>query len=520
MFSNKKPLPIDSLLLVLSSSKEDTSKVKLLKILCDQSQLENPELAAKYIDESLKLAIRLNFKKGIADGYLWKGYLEESAERVDEALVWYEKTFEYTKSIDDKRTMSAALNRMGILNKLKGEYNKALEYYFTAIKIDEAEGRKKYVAMSLGNIGVIYLNQGNYPKALEYDFKVLKIFEELGDKTGLALTIGNIGAVYGAQKNYSKALECYFKALDLSKEVGNKMAVARNLSNIGVIYMDQGNRQKALLYYSQALEVNEDGKNRFEIASCLGNIGLAYDLMATTMLKEQGQSLASDTLFNKAFEYYFKALKMDEEIQDIKGIASKYGNIGSLYVIRKNYVLAEEYLLKALEISTRIRAMDLQKDHNDFLSNLYTVKGNYKKAFDHYKQFSLFKDSLFNEEKSEELTRSEMNYEFEKKLSATQAEQDKKDAIINAENKKQKTILILVSCVLVLVFVFAGFVFRSLRITRKQKLLIELKNKETELQKKIIEEKNKDIMDSLRYAKRIQLSLLPTELFMERCLNK
>ncbi len=39
-------------------------------------------------------------------------------------------------------------------------------------------------------------------------------------------------------------------------------------------------------------------------------------------------------------------------------------------------------------------------------------------------------------------------------------------------------------------------------------------------QKILIEEKNKDIMDSIRYAKRIQTSLLPTEKFIERILNK
>ncbi|MCE9537976.1 MAG: serine/threonine-protein phosphatase, partial [Bacteroidetes bacterium] len=47
-----------------------------------------------------------------------------------------------------------------------------------------------------------------------------------------------------------------------------------------------------------------------------------------------------------------------------------------------------------------------------------------------------------------------------------------------------------------------------LRITRKQKQIIEIKNSETELQKKIIEEKNKDITDSIRYAKRIQDALM------------
>ena len=88
-----------------------------------------------------------------------------------------------------------------------------------------------------------------------------------------------------------------------------------------------------------------------------------------------------------------------------------------------------------------------------------------------------------------------------------------------AEKKKQNLVLLLVSCVLILVFVFALFIFRSLKITRKQKTVIELKKKETEEQKRIIEEKNKDIIDSIHYAKRIQQALLPTEKYIAKKLN-
>jgi hypothetical protein len=48
----------------------------------------------------------------------------------------------------------------------------------------------------------------------------------------------------------------------------------------------------------------------------------------------------------------------------------------------------------------------------------------------------------------------------------------------------------LVSGAVPLVFVLLELVLRTLSLTDKQKALIQLKNKETELQKKIIEEKN------------------------------
>ena len=71
------------------------------------------------------------------------------------------------------------------------------------------------------------------------------------------------------------------------------------------------------------------------------------------------------------------------------------------------------------------------------------------------------KDSLFNTDKNKEITRMEMNYEFEKKEASVKAEQEKKDLV---------TLFSLI--LLILVLGFLVFAFRSLRITTKQTLLI------------------------------------------------
>jgi hypothetical protein len=55
--------------------------------------------------------------------------------------------------------------------------------------------------------------------------------------------------------------------------------------------------------------------------------------------------------------------------------------------------------------------------------------------------------------------------------------------------------------------------YNRFRVTRKQKAIIES-------QKEIVEEKQKEIMDSIRYAKRIQRSLLPLESTIEKTLKK
>jgi hypothetical protein len=76
-------------------------------------------------------------------------------------------------------------------------------------------------------------------------------------------------------------------------------------------------------------------------------------------------------------------------------------------------------------------------------------------------------------------------------------------ALSEEKSRKQNLIIVFVAIGLALVIVFAGFIFRSLHVTRKQKHIIEQ-------QKHLVEEHQKEIIDSITYAKRLQQAILPS----------
>jgi serine phosphatase RsbU (regulator of sigma subunit) len=121
-----------------------------------------------------------------------------------------------------------------------------------------------------------------------------------------------------------------------------------------------------------------------------------------------------------------------------------------------------------------------------------------------------------NEANTKKSVQAEMNYEFEQKQTAEKAEQDKKDAIVEQDRKKQEVIRNSFIAGFLLMLALAFFIFRGYRQKQKANEIITQQKEEVEKQKTIVEqqkalveEKNKDILDSITYAKRLQDAILP-----------
>ena len=484
---------VDSLFSLLKKDKQDTSLINHLNALGKELAFSKPDTSIILGNQALLLAEKLEWKKGIAN----------------------------------------SLGRLGLYHWLKTDYSKALEYFNKALKIDEEMNNKAGIAIRLGNIGIIYWNQGDYPKALDYYLKALKINEELlasqenvEIRKSISTDLDNIGIVYYSQGDYPKALEYYFKALKMAEKLGFKNEIAYDLGNIGIIYHDQANYSKALDYSLKALKIDEGLGNKNGVSRHLSNIGAVYEDQAG---HSKNNSTAQYLLFGRASDYYFKALKIAEELGDNRNVAIDLMNIGSLYTKMAKYQEAYNYIYRGFALSDSIGEKDNVKDGYKSLSTLYeksktplhdTIGGNVLtmeqmrlRALHYFKSYLSLRDTLFSEDNKKQLVRKELNYQFEKKEAASKAETDKQAAVTTAESKKQRFVLILVSCILLLVLIFASFILRALRITGKQKKLIEK-------QQLIMEEKQKEILGSIHYAKRIQTSLLPTTKYIERTLNR
>jgi hypothetical protein len=113
-----------------------------------------------------------------------------------------------------------------------------------------------------------------------------------------------------------------------------------------------------------------------------------------------------------------------------------------------------------------------------------------------------------------------MNYEFEKKMIADSLKTEETKKITVLKLKQEKTLRYVLFAGLSLTFLFGIIMFNRFRITKNQKNVIEDQKKIVEFQKNIVDVKQKEILDSIHYAKRIQQSLLPSERYLEKRLPR
>ena len=513
---------MDSLKLEVKQAKHDSSKCNALNYLVE---LESDEtIWPKYNDEIKRIAeknlktvepnsvLGIFFQKRLADAINNIGYLQYNHGNVAEALSNYRASLAIQEKINYKRGLGASYNNIGNVYQNMGKSDTALIYFFKGLKATESISDMLGIAYSYDNIGNVYINKGIVNKALEFFFKALKLQETSGDEYGLANVLNNIGIVYGNQGDYKKALEYYFKALKINESINNKLGIANSLNNIGTSYLKFRDFENAMIYENKSLALYEELGNIDGIANTSGNLGLVY--------YEKNE-------LDKSLKLYLKALAIQEELKNLDGVANTMTAIGGIYFYKHNYQLALQYSQKAMEYSQKLGYPDAIRNAASRLYEIYKVKGDYQKAFESYDLYILMRDSVNNQETKKASIKSQLKYEYEKQAAADSVKhaqtQKVKDAQLRAQNaslKQQKTQRYVLYGGLLLVVGILIFMINRFRITQRQKALIQKQKVFVDEAYEKLHEKNKEVLDSIHYAQRIQKALITSEKYIDKQLNK
>jgi len=457
---------IDSLKLLLTNAKNDTNKVNLLnKLSYDvyvSSEKPTNEIRS-YIDSAIALAEKLNYLKG---------------------------------------NLRARFNAGNIYSN-SGKNDIAKKYLNDGLSLcDQLKSNDDYFRI-LNTIGKCYNEEGNYKQAAEYYYKALGYAEKTGNKRFLATSYNSLGHIFGSQKENGKAINYFFKALKFNTEADDKLKMSFNYLNIGNSYLTINRSDSALYFYNKALVIQTLQKNTVGQAYSYTNIGKVY--------YKKNEPLA-------ALDYYKRAYAIAKNSEDADLYSSLLLRMGAVYMQLNNIEEALNYYSEAEAYTRKTKWISELSDALAGLSKVYSVKNDYKKAFDYFTQHTLIKDSLNNAEVGKKISSLEYGYQIEQDKKITALENEKTRIKHEEEVHRQQIIIWSISVFLIVVFILSIFIYKAYKQKEAANKIIRFQKSEMEKQKNVVEEKQKEILDSITYAKRIQYALLAHADFLKSAL--
>ena len=450
---------------------EDSSKIKALSHFIENSWDDNlwprynlwlMEFSEKKLKEKPNKKSKLFFKKSISQCHNNKGFHYMMSDQSEKALAEFENSLTINNEIKDEIGIAAVYNNIAGIYEMQGRIEEALKLFESTLKILKKNKVEDHIGPTLNNIAGIYDQLGDLNIAIKYYEEAITYYKKVGDLHGSSTSINNLGLMYEQKKEYDKAIKYYSKSLEILKNNKTDLkGTATTTYNIGSIYKDKKEYETAIKYINNALDLfKEMGFIQGE-AKCYNSFGVIYH--------EKGDIPNAILFGKKSFE-----------------LSKKLGYPSSISISAKN------------------------------LSKAYVAEKNWPKALSLYKLHIKMRDSINNESTQKAAIQQQAKFEYEKQKAVDDAEHNKEIAIEQEAKEKQTILTYSTAGGLGLVGIFLLVVFNRLKVTRKQKNIIDEQKTEVENQKTVVElahteleEKNREITDSIQYAKRIQNAILP-----------
>ncbi len=224
----------------------------------------------------------------------------------------------------------------------------------------------------------------NYDSAVILCTEALTLSHNIRWYQGVGQSHRILGIIYDDHGDYDlalaehkEAMNVWFMELTMLRGDDHKgkrviiSSIAACLSNIGVVYANKSDHSRALDYYVRALKIDELLEDQLGIAGDLSNIGLVYYSL--------GQ-------YEKSLEFNDRALEITEKLGDEVNAAINLGNRGSLYVDLDQDSLAEICFVRALELSRKLNNKILMATWIGNLGTVYERKGQYDQATHYFSE--------------------------------------------------------------------------------------------------------------------------------------
>lgn len=475
--------------------------------------------STKYYEEGLALAKQQKdaniSNKASADILSKLFFIAQSAKQNDKAIAYANESLALYEILKDTLASSSMLNNVGFLYREQNDTKNANEYFQKALALNQKLASSKSGenrAVILQNIGVIYTNLGDDKNAIKSFNEALAIRQKVGNVSKLAESHNYVAKHYAVEEFYDRAEKEALIAIELAKQANDYKNLADSYKILSEISRKSGDYKKSD-EYNRLREVARDSLSTQKDKN--SQVFQQKQITAERQESEYRLILAE----KQKQELVLQQLKLESDKKEQELEINK----------QKLVSLEKDKTIQAAESERQIAEnLRVQQDLEISRQKLLSEQREQKVT-------ALEKEQALQALALEQQKRKSDEYELQR----TKAESANKLAEQEREKAQQKANFILFSILGagLLLLVILGIVVWSFiqkrkdneKLQKQAKAIIEsneeLRSSEEEIKQNLEELvatqeqlqvqydllsiKNKNIADSINYAKRIQTALLP-----------
>jgi signal transduction histidine kinase len=305
-------------------------------------------------------------------------------ENVTESKEYFDEAIELSEQLQIPVLKIRGLNGIGINYAIQDQYTESIKAFEKALSIALELNYQEHAADSYNSLGIVYKMLGEYPLSLNHHSKALEIYKELDIEGGIASCYSNMGVLFDLMDEPQKAMQHYQAGLIIEQKSGNKYKIAIINSNIGLLYVKQKEYQKAIAVFRSSLDYFKHNDKKVDHARDLLNLGEVYYKL---------------NQYDSAAFYFNEILDISKSNGFFEIQVSCLLSFAKLQADKGDYVQSISMAMEAKELAERVKSWSLSSRTEHVLSYIFEKAGNFEKSLFHFKQHTVYEDSLFNESK-------------------------------------------------------------------------------------------------------------------------
>ncbi|MBL7745480.1 MAG: tetratricopeptide repeat protein [Chitinophagaceae bacterium] len=378
-----------------------------------------------YCDKAEEYSSKVNFRKGIAYALIEKTDVYIDMDKLDKAALYPSRTETIGSQLRDSLITAISWMQTGQIHMYNDKPDEAIPFLSKSLQYYLDRHPTRYTALAFNDLGYTWGLKGELSKKANCLIQSISIYETHfpGQYGELGIALNNLSTVYYELNQIDKAIEYAKKSLVYREKTGDIARLATGCCNISQFYAGRNN-EEAEKYLQLCVKYAAQTNQEQRIIHSYTTASKLY---------------AANKKPKEALEYELKSIALlDKSKKDMPMLANRYVAAAILSrQLSNDTVEVMSYFRKAEQLLCQYNNKTLFRDYYFQLSGFYKDNGNYEAAYDNYKKYVAYRDSLVNQNTASAIAEINTRYETEKKDNEiTRLNADQRIKLLEIEKQK------------------------------------------------------------------------------------